>query len=224
MWDAHPLPLASQAVALAPHPRAALVGDAAAMVNPFTGEGIHYGIWAGHALGRAIGSSANANASWQAALASYAQALCGRVRGAHEGVRRIARHDSLAGLPEFTKLIGVFIEHRLCAHASVPTCPSTCSTAEGQPRPAQKTIRVNLALQPDETGVGRHAEMRLPVGIAIAGGAGQVRNTAKVTNPAIGNIEACLGIERITTITEAGQNGERKEPITLRAARTPGHR
>ena len=92
--DAHPLPLASQAVALAPHPRAALVGDAAAMVNPFTGEGIHYGIWAGHALGRAIGSSANANASWQAALASYAQAYAeeyGEHMKAYVGLRDIIR-------------------------------------------------------------------------------------------------------------------------------------
>ena len=78
--DAHPLPLASQPVALAPHPRAALVGDAAAMVNPFTGEGIHYGIWAGRALGHALGSSANANASWQTALASYAQAYAEEYR------------------------------------------------------------------------------------------------------------------------------------------------
>ena len=84
------------------------------------------------------------------------------------------------------------------------TCPSTCSTAEGQPRSAQKTIWVNLALQPDEAGVGRRAEMRLPVGMAVAGGTGQVRNTAKVTNLAIGNIEACFGIERINTIAEAG--------------------
>ena len=96
--DTHPLPLGSQAVALVPHPRVALVGDAAAMINPFTGEGIHYGIWAGHALGRAIGGSANGNALWQTALTSYARAYAeeyGEEMKAYAGLRDMLRFQSV---------------------------------------------------------------------------------------------------------------------------------
>ncbi len=50
-----PLPLASQAVPLVPKQRVALIGDAAAMIDPFSGEGIHFGIWAGRTLGQIIG-------------------------------------------------------------------------------------------------------------------------------------------------------------------------
>lgn len=74
----HPLPLASQVVPLVPRPGLALVGDAAAMVNPFTGEGIHYGIWAGRELGRNVGRCVNRAGSRQAALESYARAYAER--------------------------------------------------------------------------------------------------------------------------------------------------
>ena len=56
----HPLPLASETLPLVPKRQMALVGDAAAMIDPFTGEGIHYGIWAGRALGRIVGRCVNA--------------------------------------------------------------------------------------------------------------------------------------------------------------------
>ena len=76
----HPLPLGSQAVPLVPRPALALIGDAAAMVNPFTGEGIYYGIWAGCALGHAVGRSVNRGDALQAALEGYARAYEERYR------------------------------------------------------------------------------------------------------------------------------------------------
>ena len=50
----HPLPLGSQAVPIAAAPGIALIGDAASMINPITGEGIHYAAWAGERLGQAL--------------------------------------------------------------------------------------------------------------------------------------------------------------------------
>ena len=70
---AHPLPLASQAPPLVPHRRMALVGDAAAMIDPFTGEGIHYGIWAGRLLGSIVGEWVNRGGDLQAGLERYAK-------------------------------------------------------------------------------------------------------------------------------------------------------
>src|SRR4029077_3109647 len=50
-----PLPLASKLPPLAhPAQSAALIGDAASMINPLTGEGISYGMVAGLLLGRAL--------------------------------------------------------------------------------------------------------------------------------------------------------------------------
>ena len=74
----HPLPLGSQVVPLVPRAGLALVGDAAAMINPFTGEGIHYGLWAGRALGRAIGRSLNGKPAGETTLGSYARAYAER--------------------------------------------------------------------------------------------------------------------------------------------------
>ena len=48
------LPLGSQGLPLVPQRQVALIGDAAAMIDPFSGEGIHFGIWAGRALGRIV--------------------------------------------------------------------------------------------------------------------------------------------------------------------------
>ena len=69
----HPL-LGSSFLPLVPQRQVGLVGDAAAMINPLNGEGIHYGIWAGASLGRAVGDCVNRNGSVDAALESYAQA------------------------------------------------------------------------------------------------------------------------------------------------------
>ena len=74
----HPLPLGSQVVPLVPRPGLALVGDAAAMINPFTGEGIHYGLWAGRALGRAIGRSLNGKPAGGTTLEGHARAYAER--------------------------------------------------------------------------------------------------------------------------------------------------
>lgn len=49
------LPMASQLPRLGlPEQRAALIGDAASMINPLTGEGIFYGMFAGLQLGKAL--------------------------------------------------------------------------------------------------------------------------------------------------------------------------
>ncbi len=53
-FKAYPLPLADNAIPLVPGKGIALIGDAAAMIDPFTGEGIQFGICAGYALGKAI--------------------------------------------------------------------------------------------------------------------------------------------------------------------------
>jgi menaquinone-9 beta-reductase len=55
---AYLLPYGSELPRLA-HPRvnAALVGDAASMINPLTGEGIFYGLFAGEFLGRRLGET-----------------------------------------------------------------------------------------------------------------------------------------------------------------------
>ncbi len=77
----HPLPLGSQVVPLAPRAGLALIGDAAAMINPFTGEGIHYGLWAGRALGRAIGQSLHGEPAGETTLETlegYARAYAER--------------------------------------------------------------------------------------------------------------------------------------------------
>ncbi len=50
----HPLPLACPELPLVPHRQVALIGYAVAMIDPFTGEGIHFGIWAGLHLGRFV--------------------------------------------------------------------------------------------------------------------------------------------------------------------------
>ena len=71
---AHPLPLASQTPPLVPKPQMALVGDAASMIDPFSGEGIHYGIWAGRLLGRIVGEWVNRVGDLQAGLERYAMA------------------------------------------------------------------------------------------------------------------------------------------------------
>ena len=47
----HPLPTGANPVPIATSPGLALIGDAASMINPLTGEGIHYAAWAGDQLG-----------------------------------------------------------------------------------------------------------------------------------------------------------------------------
>ena len=85
----HPLPLGSQPLQLVPAERMALVGDAAAMINPFTGEGIHYGIWA-----------ASRSGSPQAALKSYERAYAERFG------ETMKRYHSLRNWVRFQKHFG----------------------------------------------------------------------------------------------------------------------
>ncbi len=55
----YPLPLSFPELPLVPQQRVALIGDASAMIDPFTGEGIHFGIWSGYELGRAVSQGLN---------------------------------------------------------------------------------------------------------------------------------------------------------------------
>ena len=96
----HPLPLGSQPLQLVPAERMALVGDAAAMINPFTGEGIHYGIWAGRVLGRAVGECVSRSGSPQAALQSYEKAYAERFG------ETMKRYHSLRNWVRFQKHFG----------------------------------------------------------------------------------------------------------------------
>ena len=74
----NPLPLGSQAVPLAPGKRTALIGDAASMIDPFTGDGIHYGIWAGRFLGDSVARCMKRGGDVQMALENYATAYAER--------------------------------------------------------------------------------------------------------------------------------------------------
>lgn len=70
------LPLASQMPPLAyPKVQAALIGDAASMINPLTGEGIFYGMEAGLLLGRGLARAANTVEGRAAALMQYERAF-----------------------------------------------------------------------------------------------------------------------------------------------------
>ncbi|BAQ15700.1 NAD(P)/FAD-dependent oxidoreductase [Methyloceanibacter caenitepidi] len=66
------LPLASQMPPLAyPKVQAALIGDAASMINPLTGEGIFYGMEAGLLLGRGLARAAQTREGRAQALIRY---------------------------------------------------------------------------------------------------------------------------------------------------------
>ncbi len=70
----HSLPLFSPELPLVPQRHVALIGDAAAMINPFTGEGIHFGIWSGFTLGQAI-SEGLQKEDLQASMQSHAESF-----------------------------------------------------------------------------------------------------------------------------------------------------
>jgi menaquinone-9 beta-reductase len=94
-----PLPLASQLACLAfPKQRAALLGDAASMINPLTGEGISYGMSAGLMLGRTLADAVNRGGEMGAAALRYEQEFKGRF-GAHFRnnwlMIRVMRHRAL---------------------------------------------------------------------------------------------------------------------------------
>ena len=87
--QSHSLPLASASPPLVPKQCVALVGDAAAMINPMTGEGIHYAIWAAHSLGGAVGQGVNQETSVQAALEHYEKAYAGRYGDAMDSYQKL---------------------------------------------------------------------------------------------------------------------------------------
>lgn len=66
------LPMASQMPQLAfPDKAAALIGDAASMINPLTGEGIFYGMEAGLQLGRRLAAAQKGHGTIAGALSGY---------------------------------------------------------------------------------------------------------------------------------------------------------
>ncbi|MYB34963.1 MAG: NAD(P)/FAD-dependent oxidoreductase [Gammaproteobacteria bacterium] len=69
----HPLPLSWSELPITPCRQVALIGDAAAMIDPFTGEGIHFGIWAGIHLGKSVAESLNKH-DLQGGIKDYAKA------------------------------------------------------------------------------------------------------------------------------------------------------
>ncbi len=94
-----PLPLASQLPRLAlPEQGAALLGDAASMINPLTGEGISYGMVAGLLLGRMLADAVNRGHPLGAAAIRYEQEFKARF-GAHfrdnRLMTRVMRHRRL---------------------------------------------------------------------------------------------------------------------------------
>lgn len=96
---AHPLPLASESPPLAPKPGVALIGDAGSMVHPFTGEGIHFAIWAGRTLGAIVGRRMSRGAGVQAGLAAFEEAY--RQRFARSMTAARAAYDQV----RFRKLL-----------------------------------------------------------------------------------------------------------------------
>ena len=108
------LPLASEMPRLAfPHVQAALIGDAASMINPVTGEGIFYGMEAGLRLGEKLASVQNSG--------DYADALVAYER---EFLRTFKPH--LRGNFYLRKLLGrpVLLERmvRACSENSDLCC------------------------------------------------------------------------------------------------------
>ncbi|MYD94819.1 MAG: geranylgeranyl reductase family protein [Chloroflexi bacterium] len=98
---AYPLPLASQTPPLVPKRQMALVGDAASMIDPSTGEGIPHGICAGRVLGRTISGWVNlGGGDPQAGLERYAKAYAGQFGKVAKG------SQSLRELLEFPKYFG----------------------------------------------------------------------------------------------------------------------
>lgn len=87
-----PLPLASQLPRLAmPEQAAALLGDAAAMINPLTGEGISYGMVGGLLLGRTLADAMSRGRQLGAAAMSYEREFKSRF-GAHFRSNRLMTH------------------------------------------------------------------------------------------------------------------------------------
>ncbi len=69
---AHILPCGSELPRLAhPEKHAALIGDAGSMINPLTGEGIYYGMFAGELLGRLLAAANEKPENIAAALIEY---------------------------------------------------------------------------------------------------------------------------------------------------------
>jgi geranylgeranyl reductase family protein len=67
----YPLPYGSQLPELV-HGNKVLIGDAASMINPLTGEGIYYAMYAGKSLAEHIAHCMHADSMLQAALSNFA--------------------------------------------------------------------------------------------------------------------------------------------------------
>jgi geranylgeranyl reductase family protein len=94
-----PLPHAGEMPRLAlPEQSAALIGDAASMINRSSGEGIAYGMMAGLLLGRALADAALRGGDLGAAAVCYEREFKARFRGhlrSNTLVSKIVRHRAL---------------------------------------------------------------------------------------------------------------------------------
>lgn len=106
-WRGWPLPGATERRPVS-RGRCLLVGDAGAMIDPFTGHGIHHALMAGRLAGEAIAQSrARSEGSFDAA-ASYAQALGAMLRAEVDLGARLQRfHASPRWMRQITRLARV---------------------------------------------------------------------------------------------------------------------
>jgi menaquinone-9 beta-reductase len=108
------LPLASQMPQLAfPAMQAALIGDAASMINPLTGEGIFYGMYAGLELGKRLAAEEKRSRNFSRALTAYERHFR-RSFAAHFRGNSFLRNVFLSALLS-ERMIAVFAKDRdLC--------------------------------------------------------------------------------------------------------------
>ena len=108
------LPYGSQLPALA-HGTAALVGDAASMVNPLTGEGIYYGMVGARMLAAHLAEGVRQNTRVGAALARYEAEFRERFERHYRANARVKR---VVASPTFTNIVvrACLRDRRILAH------------------------------------------------------------------------------------------------------------
>ena len=97
---AHPLPLATEQPDLLPKRKLALIGDAGSMIHPFTGEGIHYALWAGRKVGSILGERLRHGEPLQSGLMEFRNAYAERI------LKGLVRVGQLFNQVRLRKIIG----------------------------------------------------------------------------------------------------------------------